>query len=138
MKNRKFKNQKNRARVVGPASTDESLTKEQRVEINSIKYALAVARGLSLMEEHQKKRMMKKKKMRGGGRFDTKGNSQQQNRDGNNHNGRKNMCRIPGHNHEWKDYPNNPKNCNANNRENHANIMDNYANNADDNNNNNN
>ena len=59
MKNRKFKNQKNRAGVAGPASTDESLTKEQRVEINSIKDALAVARGLSLMEEHQKKRMTK-------------------------------------------------------------------------------
>ena len=37
------------------------------------------------------------------------------------------MYCIPGHNHKWRDYPNNPNNCNKNSRDNNSNKQENYA-----------
>ena len=45
--------------------------------------------------------------------------NQDRDRKNNGNERRKNMCRIPGYNHEWKDCPNNPKN--KRNRKNNAN-----------------
>jgi len=64
------------------------------------------------------KREIENLRKRNNNNYQRNGNNNRNTRNGN----KKNMCRKPGHNHEWKDCPDNPRN--KNNHENNANERD--------------